>query len=103
MKKGIGCVCGKIAEPKKNLSFNGYKLDGWKCSCGEIYYEPEQAQRILLINKLRKAKIKVKLGRIKSNLILRIPKDIEKAIGLNKGDKLEIQLKDDKILLSSVD
>ena len=38
-------------EYVKRMKFNEYKIDGWKCSCGEIYYNPEQAQKILSQNK----------------------------------------------------
>jgi len=86
----------------KGLKFNEYHIDGWKCKCGEIYYESEQVQRILLINKLKKAKIKVKLGQNKNNLILRIPKAVENAIGLKKGKEIELKLNnDDNIVINT--
>lgn len=38
-----------------SLKFNEHDIDGWKCNkCGDIYYNTEQAQRILLLNKLKK-------------------------------------------------
>lgn len=82
-------------KPEKNLKFNQYRLDGWKCSCGEQYYNPEQAEKILLINKLKKSKIKAKLGQIRSNLILRLPKDFEIALGLKKGEEVELKIEKD--------
>ena len=89
----IKCMCGAKAPYVKNLTFNQYKLDGWKCKkCGEIYYEPVQAERILLLNKLKKAKMKAKLGRIRSNLILRLPKDIEFVLGLKQGEEVLLEI-----------
>lgn len=88
-------TCGKKMKPEKNLKFNQYRLDGWKCSCGEQYYNPEQAEKILLINKLKKSKIKAKLGQIRSNLILRLPKDFEIALGLKKGEEVELKIEKD--------
>ena len=76
----------------KNLKFNEYEVDGWKCSCGETYYEPEGAQRILLLNKLKKEILQVKLGQIKSNLILRLPKEVERALNLEKGEEVKIKI-----------
>ena len=76
----------------KNIEFNNHKIDGWKCSCGEIYYNPEQAQKILLLNKLKKEAIKTKLGKIRSNLILRLPKDVENALNLRKGKEVLIKV-----------
>ena len=78
----------------KGLEFNEYKVDGWKCSCGEVYFNPEQAQKILLLNKLKKEAIKAKLGRIRSNLILRLPRDIEVALNFHKGEDVLLKVED---------
>ena len=84
--------CNKLMKPAKGIKFNEFEIDGWKCACGEIYYNPEQAQRILLLNKLKKEVIRAKLGRIKSNLILRLPKNIETALNLEKGEDVLIKI-----------
>lgn len=81
----------------KGIKFNEYAINGWKCSCGEIYYEPEQAQKILLLNKLKKETIRAKLGKIRSNLILRLPRDIEQALSLEKGEDVLITVEDNGI------
>ena len=86
--------CGKSMKYTKGIDFNEYKIDGWKCFCGEIYYEPEQAQRILLLNKLKKETIRAKLGKIRSNLIVRLPKDLENALNLQKGEDVLIKVED---------
>ncbi len=85
-------TCGKKMEFVKRMMFNEYSIDGWKCTCGEVYYEPEQAQKILLLNKLKKAAIRAKLGRNRSNLILRLPRDVESALDLQKGEEVLIQV-----------
>lgn len=94
--------CEDIMKHTKNTEFNGYSIDGWKCGCGEVYFNPEQAQKILLLNKLKKEEVKVKLGKIRSNLILRLPKAIETVLNLRKGEKvtLKIEGKALKILTS---
>ena len=84
--------CGKKMEFVKGMKFNEYFIGGWKCFCGEVYYEPEQAQKILLLNKLKKETIRAKLGRIRSNLILRLPRDVESALNLQKGGEVLIQI-----------
>ena len=84
--------CGKPMKYVRGMKFNDYKIDGWKCSCGEIYYNPEQAQKILLLNKLKKKAIRAKLGKIRSNLILRLPKDVETALDLEKGEDVLIKV-----------
>ncbi|MBI5872415.1 AbrB/MazE/SpoVT family DNA-binding domain-containing protein [archaeon] len=86
--------CNKPMKYVKGLKFNEYKLDGWVCPCGEVYYNPEQAQKILLLNKLKKEVIRAKLGKIRSNLILRLPKDVEIALDLEKGEDVLIKIED---------
>jgi len=101
MKKGMKCMCGKIAKYVKHLNFNNYDTDGWKCdSCGEVYYNPEKAEKILLLNKLKKHKFHLKLSKVKSNLILRIPKEVSEALNLCKGAEVEFGLRDtDEIVI----
>lgn len=94
--------CHKRMPFVKGMKFNEYKLDGWRCSCGEIYYEPVQAERILLLNKLKKAKMKAKLGRIRSNLILRLPKDIEFILGLKQGGEVLLEIEGNRLKISPV-
>jgi len=99
-KEGMDCVvCGKVAKPAK-LSFQGEKVAGFKCACGEEYFNPEEAQRILTMNKLRGETVEAKLGRIKSNLILRIPKAFEEVLGLKNGEKMRLKLKDKELVMS---
>lgn len=86
--------CGKKMVFVKGMKFNEYHIEGWKCSCGEVYYEPKQAQKILLLNKLKKEAMRVKLGKIRSNLIVRLPKDLENALDLQKGEDVLIKVED---------
>src|SRR3989338_10989785 len=89
--------CGKLMKEVKQISFNENKIDGWKCSCGEVYYNSEQAEKVLLLNKLKKKAMRTKLGKIRSNLILRLPKDVENALGLENGKEVIIKIEDDCI------
>ena len=99
--KGMKCVCGEIANYSKNLKFNSYSIDGWVCkNCGGVYYNPEKAEKILLLNKLKKMRYSLKLSKVKSNLILRIPKEISEVLELQKGARVKLELKDaNKIIL----
>ena len=84
--------CGKRMSFEKGLSFNEYTIDGWLCSCGEKYYDSEQAQKVLLLNKLKKEELRAILGQIKSNLIIRVPKEIELALQLKKGKEVILKI-----------
>jgi len=92
-KKGIICSCGKYAHYKNNLKFNGFDIEGWVCKhCGEVVHEPLKAEKILWLNKLQKQKFHLKLSQIKSNLVLRIPKQVSDVFGLKKGETVEFGL-----------
>lgn len=92
-KKGLRCVsCGRMAAPAK-FRFQGHALGGWKCRCGEEYFDSGQAQRILALNKLMMEAVSAKLGRIRSNLILRVPKLVEQALGLSAGKFVRLTVK----------
>ena len=102
-EKDMECACGKVARYKEHLKFNGYDIDGWECKdCKEAYYNPEKAERILLLNKLKKQAFKLRLSQAKSNLILRIPKEASDAFGLKKGETVEFSIKDDKMVICPV-
>ncbi len=97
-KEGMVCVtCGKTAKRAK-LRFQGAEIDGWRCSCGEEYFDPEQAQRILLFNKILTKEYKIKLGQIRSNLIVRIPTELSEVLGLHKGEKVLLRADGEKKL-----
>ncbi len=65
-----------------------------ECECGERYYDPERAQRILSLNKMRGEAIDVKLNKTRSNLMLRIPKAFERILGLKEGEHVKLKVTD---------
>jgi len=95
---GLRCVCGKIAKSAK-MSYLGGTLNCWKCSCGESYHNPLETERIRLVNKLKNKKFEMKIGKIRSNLIIRIPKDISDLLGMRAGNKITLTAKPDRIEL----
>lgn len=89
--KGLVCPsCGKNARPT-TLRFQGHDVRGWRCSCSEVIFHPEDAQRILLLNKVKARTYEVKVGQIRSNLILRIPKEMADALELRKGEVVRMK------------
>ena len=99
MTEGMKCVkCGKAAKPAK-LKFQGQPIEGWKCKCGESYFDPDQAQRILLLNKIKKEAFKVKVGKVRSNLIVRIPKKISDALELKDGNEVTLKVDGQEITI----
>ena len=96
-KQSSICIrCGEKMEFKQDLKFNGFPIKGWKCmSCGEAYYDPEEAQRVLVLSQLKKEILVVKLGRSRDNLIIRVPKKVERALHLEKGENVNLKVEKD--------
>ncbi|RME54452.1 hypothetical protein D6777_03735 [Candidatus Woesearchaeota archaeon] len=100
----IKCDCGREAISKDGLKFNGYTVKGWACpNCGIIGYDPKQTERILSLNKLKQKEFNLKLSQIRSNLILRFPKEVSNILGLEKGDRVRFRLKDINNVVISVE
>jgi len=84
--------CGSWAKPTY-LSLEGHKVRGWKCSrCDMEYIHPEDAQKILASNKLRKQMVEVKVGKLGSNQIMRFPQEVTHALNVHAGDLAIIKL-----------
>jgi len=76
--------CG-IKMEKKRFKLEGILVRGWKCKkCHETILHPEDAQRVLVLNKL-KAGIPVKVGELGSSLIVRLPKQIAEYYHIKAG------------------
>ncbi|MEE8167766.1 MAG: AbrB/MazE/SpoVT family DNA-binding domain-containing protein [Candidatus Hydrothermarchaeales archaeon] len=96
--EGMRCVKCNGTAKKAKLTFQGIEIDGWRCKCGEEYFDPAQAERILLLNKLKDESFEVTLGKSRSNLIIRIPAKVQAALDLKKGKTITLRVEDAKKL-----
>lgn len=84
-------VCGSAMKKEKvkvKLRNQSIEVDGLRCArCGEIMLGPDQAQKLLTLNKLY-AGIEAKIGALGKSLVVRIPADVREFLKLGKGDKL---------------
>ena len=88
----IKCKCGEWAEPDEFI-LDGFQVHGWKCkSCNEAYYNLEELEPLLLINKLKKQKLKGKVTKDGNSIAIRIPKKIADALKLHIGDTVNISI-----------
>ena len=89
----LKCVkCGDWATPD-GFNIEGFEIRGWKCKkCGEGYLHPGDAQRVLAFNKFRNEIINSKLSYSGNSIIVRLPKKIVNALGLEKGEEIELHI-----------
>ncbi|MFH1773461.1 MAG: AbrB/MazE/SpoVT family DNA-binding domain-containing protein [Methanobacteriota archaeon] len=95
-------VCGSAMKKEKvkvKLRDQSIEVDGVGCAkCGEVLLNPEQAQKLLALNKLY-AGIEAKVGALGKSLVVRIPADVREFLKLGKGDKLVFTTDGKKLVL----
>lgn len=90
-------VCNKIMKKDKAM-LAGIQVRSWKClSCNNTVLHPEDAQRALFLNKLKRG-VKVKVGKLGESLIFRFPKEIADFYEIKKGEDLIIKANDENKL-----
>ena len=76
---------------KKNLFIEGASVRGWECpKCRDAVLHPEDAQRMLLLSKLKRG-LPVKIGELGNSLVVRIPKEVAEFYKLSKGEQIRIK------------
>ena len=80
---------------KKNLVVEGVNVRGWECTkCKDTVLHPQDAQRMLLLSKLKKG-LSVKIGELGNSLVVRIPKEIAEHYKLFKGEQITVKAESD--------
>lgn len=76
---------------RKTMQIEGFKVRSWGCAkCGETVLHPEDAQKMLIFNKLKRGLL-VKIGKLGSSLIIRFPKEFIDFYNINKGEKVTLK------------
>ena len=80
---------------RKEMTIEGEKVRGWECAkCDETVLHPQDAQRMLLLSKLKRG-LSVKIGELGKSLIVRIPKEVASLYNLSKGEQVTIKAESD--------
>lgn len=88
------CDACKCVMRQTKLKLEGFQIRAWKCGkCGETLLNPEDAQKMLVFNKLKKG-LPVKVGSLGRSLILRIPKEVAVFYNISKGNWVSIHAED---------
>lgn len=86
--------CNSLMK-KKNFTIEGTNVRGWECvKCKDAVIHPEDAQKMLLLNKLKRG-FSVKIGELGKSLIVRIPKEVANLYKLSKGEKITMKAESD--------
>ncbi|HLD83716.1 MAG TPA: hypothetical protein VI979_02580 [archaeon] len=84
----------KEGRIRYKAKFQGFEIDAFRnANTGEEFYDPKQAERILVFNKLRNKMFRTTAGQIQNNIIwLRV--EVSKAVGIKKGEEVKIKIED---------
>lgn len=95
------CTKCNVVMKRKDMIVEGEKVRGWECvKCDETVLHPQDAQRMLLLSKLKRG-MTVKIGELGKSLVVRIPKEVATLCKLSKGEQITIKAEsENKIELS---
>jgi hypothetical protein len=95
-KEKIKCQCGKWTEPKE-FNIDGFKMRGSECSsCGETYFNPEDANQALIYNKIKNEVLTGKVAKSGNSIVVRLPKRLVEALNLTAGETVTISFENPK-------
>ena len=90
-RKRLKCYkCGNLMKAS-TTKLCDFTVRSWRChKCGEEVLHPEDAQKALFINKMKKRGVKLKVGMLNKAPYIRFPKAFLDL--LQKGDQVEIKV-----------
>jgi hypothetical protein len=95
------CACGQNME-KKKLRIDGMLVRAWHCGkCREEVLHPGDAQKVLILNKLRHGR-PVKVGSLGKRLVVTIPSELARCLSIKKGSVVNARLSDKQEIVLTV-
>ena len=89
--------CG-IVMKKRKMVIEGFETRSWQCrKCKEIILHSEDAQKMLVFNKIKKG-IPIKVGSLGESLIIRFPKEVAEFYKITKGEEIILKAENKKKL-----
>ena len=89
--------CG-IVMKKRKMVIEGFEARSWQCRrCKEIILHSEDAQKMLVFNKIKKG-IPIKVGSLGESLIIRFPKEVAEFYKITKGEEIILKAENKKKL-----
>lgn len=93
------CDCGNWMMPKIFLVDN-IEVRGWQCAkCKNIDYS-DDIEKVLAIKKLKKNPMAIKVRELGDSEIIAIPKQVQDAFAVKKGEKLFMHVEDGRLIVS---
>ena len=101
-KEVVRCTCGTWTKPKL-LKIEGLRIRGSVCpTCGETYLNGEDAMMLSEYRRLKDSIVEGKVTISGNSFNIRIPIGLVRALGLKKGNKVNIRVNNPKELIISI-
>ncbi len=92
-------ICSKNMKPVNDIDLKGFKVSGWKCSCGNVHTDPKDVDGIVKFFRYMKTSKEIKVFKSGNSLAIRIPKQIADIYHLTQKSKLILTPEDKKLVL----
>ncbi len=101
-KEIVRCTCGKWTKPKM-FHIEGFDVRGSECpKCGEAYLNGEDSTRLSEFRKVKNAILEGRVAKSGNSYVVRLPIDLVRALGLKKGEKVRLSVKNNHEVILSV-
>ena len=101
-KEIVKCTCGKWTKPKI-FHIEGFDVRGSVCpKCGEAYLNGEDSYRLSEFRKVKDSILEGKVSMAGNSYVIRLPIDLVRALGLKKGEKVQLSVKNNHQIVLSV-
>lgn len=101
-KEKLKCTCGKWTKPKM-FHIEGFDVRGSECpKCGEAYLNGEDSYRLSEFRKVKNAILEGKISKSGNSYVVRLPIVLVRALGLKKGEKVHLSVKNNHEVILSV-
>lgn len=101
-KEIVKCECGEWTE-NRIFHIDGFDVRGSECpKCGEAYLNGEDSQKLSEFRKVKNAVLDGKISKSGNSYVVRLPIDLVRAFGLEKGETVRLSVKNSHEIIMSV-
>ena len=101
-KEIVKCQCGEWTEPRM-FHIDGFEVRGSQCpKCSEAYLNGEDSHRLSEFRKVKDATLDGKISKSGNSYVVRLPIDLVRAFGLEKGETIRLSVRNSHEIVMEV-
>lgn len=92
-------ICGKEMKEVSDIDLKGFRVSGWRCTCGNEHTSPEDVDKIVKYFKAVKKGMAAKVYKSGNSISVRLPKPVADIFQLRPKSTLRVETKKDEVIL----